>query len=203
MGEITLKINGETPLLMHNSRLANPLDPYTQAIGAKSGKRKKTLDDIAELARIEWEGGLYTYKNSIQLPARVVNKTFERGATKQKNGTRWKTGCVLAEDFFPLEYPGKIIFSESKEIPNDDLDALYDAHSHQDTVRVGSSRLLRTRPVFYEWGIAQIVILFDGNVINRDTIVESAIDAGKLCGMGDYRPEKGGQYGKFSVEVLK
>ena len=89
MEEIKLRLIGETSLMTHNNRLANPLDKYSQVISLKSGKRKKTIDDIWELARIEWEGGMYLQDGSIKIPMRVINKTMERGATKQKNGVLW------------------------------------------------------------------------------------------------------------------
>lgn len=84
MEQIKLRLIGQTPFLMHNSRLANPLDVYTKEIAKRSGKRKKTEEDIEELARLEWEGGLYLNDGEIKIPMRVVNKTLERGATKQK-----------------------------------------------------------------------------------------------------------------------
>ena len=43
MDQIKLRFVGETVLLTHNNRLANPLDKYTQEISSKSGKRKKLL----------------------------------------------------------------------------------------------------------------------------------------------------------------
>ena len=57
MKKFTLAINGTAPLLMHNSRLADKLDPITQAKAAVSSKRKKTDEDDLELSRLEWLGG--------------------------------------------------------------------------------------------------------------------------------------------------
>ena len=45
--------------MMHNARLANPLDPLVQEIKKLTGKRKKTEDDLLQIARLEWEGGFY------------------------------------------------------------------------------------------------------------------------------------------------
>lgn len=54
-----LRLTGIAPLLMHDNKAANPLNPYAKAMKALTGKRKKTDDDLAEIARIEWEAGLY------------------------------------------------------------------------------------------------------------------------------------------------
>jgi len=201
MEQIKIKLTGETPFLMHNNRLANPLDAYSAEMSKKSGKRKKTIDDIKELARIEWEGGLYLYDGEIKIPMRVINKTMERGATKQKNGMLWKTGCMIMDDFCVLEYPSpKFKCIECKEIPNPELDKFYDSHNFQAIVKVGQASLLRTRPVFDKWSLTT-EIAFDGTVINRELVIQAAKDAGRLVGIGDWRIEKGGSFGRFAVGV--
>lgn len=202
MLEIAFKLTGDSGLLMHNNRLANPLDKYTQLIKTKSGKRKKTIEDIMELARIEWEGGLYLHDGEVKIPARAINKCFERGATKQKNGMRWKTGCMMDRDYYAVEYPNKIKIQESKEIPNPALDKFYEANNFQMMVRVGTASLLRTRPLIEKWSIT-VGILFDGATMDRDGLVQAAKDAGRLVGLCEWRPEKGGQFGRFSVETVE
>jgi len=203
MEQIKLKFVGESPFLMHNNRLANPLDSYTIAMGSKSGKRKKTIEDIKELARIEWEGGLYTHEGTIKIPSRVVTKCMERGATKQKNGTLWKTGCVVTDDYCNFEYKGETIrFNGNKDIPNPELDKFFDNFNFQAIVRVGQASLLRTRPIFYDWSLTT-TIAFMPSIINRETLIQCAVDAGMLAGIGDWRIEKGGGYGRFYVEVVE
>lgn len=202
MEEIKFKLVGETALLMHNNRLANPLDKYSQAMSKKSGKRKKTIEDIWELARIEWEGGLYLYDGEVKIPMRVVNKCFERGATKQKNGMLWKSGCFIKEDYCPLKYSGiKISVTMNGEVPNPELDKFFEKYIYQTMVRVGQATLLRTRPMFEGWSF-ETTVMYDGNVINKEALIQAAKDAGHLVGLCDWRMEKGGQFGRFSVEVL-
>ena len=203
MEEIKFKLVGETPILMHNNRLANPLDKYSQEMSKKSGKRKKTIEDIWELARIEWEGGLYLQDGEIKIPMRVIRKTFERGATKQKNGMLWKTGCFVKEDYCPLKYSGpKISIEKNDAVPNPELDKYFDKFIFQAMVRVGTATLLRTRPMFENWSL-ETTVYFDASVINRETLIQTAIDAGRFVGLCDWRIEKGGQYGRFAVEVIE
>jgi len=204
MEHIKFKLVGESPLLMHNNRLANPLDKYSQEMSKKSGKRKKTIEDIWELARIEWEGGLYLYDGEVKLPNRVVNKCFERGATKQKNGMLWKSGCFIQDDYCPLNYPGaKISVEMNGEIPNPELDKFFvDKFRLQTIVKVGQASLLRTRPMFEGWSF-ETTVIYDGSVINKESLIQAAKDAGHLVGLCDWRMEKGGQYGRFSVEIVE
>jgi len=203
MEQIKLKLIGETALLMHNNRLANPLDKYSQAISTRSGKRKKTIEDIWELARIEWEGGLYFYDGEIKLPARVINKCFERGATKQKNGMLWKTGCMLLDDFYPFSYKGKAInVDEVDEVPNLGLDEFFEKNMFQAMVKVGTASILRTRPMFEGWSCI-VTVIYDNSVMNKESLIQAAKDAGRLVGLCDWRVEKGGQFGRFTVEVIE
>ena len=203
MEQIKFKLVGETALLMHNNRLANPLDKYSQEISKKSGKRKKTIEDIWELARIEWEGGLYFYDGEIKLPDRVINKCFERGATKQKNGMLWKTGCFIQEDYCSLGYKGsKISVEEVEEVPNPALDNHFKKHMYQVMVKVGTASILRTRPLFEDWSCF-VTVSYDSSVMNKESLIQAAKDAGRLVGLCDWRMEKGGQFGRFSVEVVE
>jgi hypothetical protein len=202
MERLKLKFVGESGFLMHNNQLANPLGRYAQEMNKKSGKRKKTVEDIWELARIEWEGGMYLYEGLVQIPMRMVNKTLERGATKQKNGALWKSGAIVENDFHPLKYKGKTIaVSENGEIPNPELDEFFEKYIFQTMVKVGQATILRTRPLFDDWSF-EASIAFEGSVIDEQLVLQAAADAGRLVGIGDWRIEKGGGFGRFRVEVV-
>jgi hypothetical protein len=58
--KVRLTAEGQTALVVHNERLADPLDTCTQAVAAISKKRNKTIADHEEVARREFLGGLYT-----------------------------------------------------------------------------------------------------------------------------------------------
>jgi hypothetical protein len=203
MDELRLKFIGETSLMQHDSKLANPLDPYTQEMSRRSGKRKKTIEDIWDLARIEWEGSMYLHEGKIQIPSRVINRTLLDGAKKQTNGTLWKTGCMITTDFHPLEYKGKTInIKETDEIPNPQLDEFFKPINYlQALVRVKTSKILRTRPVFHDWS-CETTILHDPSIMQSNLILQAAVDAGRLCGFCEWRPSTGGNYGRFKVEVV-
>ena len=75
-----------------------------------------------------------------------------------------------------------------------------DPAMHFAMVRVkGGGADLRIRPCFYNWG-ALVKVSYNENVLS-DEIISTLIDrAGKLTGVGDWRPEKDGIYGTFQVE---
>lgn len=56
MQELSFRIAGVSPLLMHNGRLVNPADEYARKMKEVSSKRKKTDADYEEMGRLEWFG---------------------------------------------------------------------------------------------------------------------------------------------------
>jgi hypothetical protein len=55
----TYKLTGIRPLIMHNGRMADPLDPMAKKLKKLSGERKKTDATHEKMAEIEWEASLY------------------------------------------------------------------------------------------------------------------------------------------------
>ena len=77
----TLKIEGLAPLLMHNARLANPLDTIVQAKKPIAAKRTKTDDDHALLSKYEFLGGLYIDADAgPYLPAENIERCIRDAA---------------------------------------------------------------------------------------------------------------------------
>lgn len=57
---------------------------------------------------------------------------------------------------------------------------------------------VRTRALFPEWACT-LEIEFVSSLIRGNQIANLLAAAGKIVGMGDWRPQKGGQYGKFRI----
>lgn len=57
---------------------------------------------------------------------------------------------------------------------------------------------IRTRPYFAEWA-CQIMVRYYALTLNEEQISNLVQAAGVLRGLGDYRPEKGGQYGTYTI----
>ena len=50
---LKFRFESVSPLLQHDDKMANPFNDYTKRMKAISSKRKKTDDDLMEIARIE------------------------------------------------------------------------------------------------------------------------------------------------------
>jgi len=186
MKQATYTIRGNTPLLMHSERLANPFDPLTKQIKAVTGKRKKTEDDLLEIARLEWLGGLY-YDDSagIHVPGYNIFAALIGGGKIHKLGTAIKRSAIVQEDKIPLVYEGP-------KKP----DSLFENKRFVDirSVKVGTAKVARCRPIFHDWQLS-FTVLFDEGGIQRAELDRVLKDTGTMVGFGDYRP----RFGRFEV----
>jgi hypothetical protein len=188
--EFTIRLTGTAPLLMHNSRLANPLDPAAKALKKATGKRgvTKTDDDHAEIARLQFLGGLY-YDADIgpYLPSDNIWRMLYDSAKKSKQGPRIKEAVFFPENVNPLSYPG----------PRDP-DKLWADEGFRliCSVKIGMSRVMGCRPQFREW-TAEAEGLLDSAILDLEDLRRIADTAGSLVGIGDWRP----RFGRFDAKV--
>lgn len=188
MSRFRMTCTGTKPLLMHNARLSNPLDDIAKAMKRVTAKRIKTDEDHEELARLEHMGGLYLDSD---LGPYVPGQNFERclvdAARITKAGKKIERGVFVDTDVNPLAYDG----------PRD-VDGLWKDENfrHAASVKVGTSRVTRTRPQFREW-MVEAEGEFDAAVISLTELSEVATTAGLMIGLGDWRP----RFGRFVAQV--
>ena len=184
----TLKIllQGVSPLLCHNGQTADPRNTYAKAMKAVSGKRKKTDADYDEMARLEWLAGLYRSGDELVIPDYVLESTMIGGAKKSKRGPQAKCGLFFTEHAV-LNFTGK-----PDKINDQTLAEMFESGDflHTIGVRVGMSKVMRTRPIFRNWS-CEALVQYDPDVLNQRDVEELAADAGKLVGLGDWRPKHG------------
>lgn len=184
---LRFRITGVSPLVMHNGQLANPLNRFAKDIRSISGKRRKTEADYEEMARLEWFGALYLSRGQPCLPGELVESCIIRGAISKKRGKQAKAG-ILCLGAFPLQYDG----------PRDPLE-LWQCEAFRLTagVKIGNSRVMRTRPVFPQWSAA-VDVKFNPALLNASEVEEFLVAAGELEGLGDWRP----RFGRFEAQQV-
>jgi hypothetical protein len=204
---LKFRLNGVTPILMHCGQTSDPLNDFSKALKRISGKRSKTDDDHAEMSIIEWWAGLYLSKPceidgatvtpdkdaKIIIPAHVLDSALRAGARITKNGKVASAGCMVdGNGAFAHDGPTDLV--KLSTTPR---------FVHRASVKVGQSRVIRTRPVFESWSVTFGVDI-DPSVIEPQMVLDALSDAGRLVGIGDWRPgaPRGGSYGRFGVEVL-
>ena len=193
---IKIKFTGISPLMMHSERGANPLDPDVKELKKISGKGKgkKTDEDYAEMARMDWQLGMYfDEKAGPYIPGINVRACVVAGGKMNKLGTSLQRGTTVLVEKIPLEYSG----------PRS-MEKLWENSNYRDirSVVVGQSRTMRCRPIFKEWSLT-FDFYYDPSVIDKENVLLSATNAGTFIGLGDFRPGKGnGTFGRFSVDVV-
>lgn len=182
--ELTFKITGVAPLILHNGQTADPLNPHSKSIAEITGKRKKTDADHREVARREYFAGLYLFNGEPCIPAEMQEATIINGAKKHKRGPAAKAG-IFVERHAPLRYAGP-------RKPED----LWQDENFQLRVacKVGQGKVMRTRPIFQQWGI-ELILNYIPDLVNPEEIRGFIITAGNEIGFGDWRP----RHGRFAV----
>ena len=191
METLRFKIQGISPLLMHNGQTADPANVWSRKMKEITSKRKKVDADYEELARLEWLAGLYLKDNAPCIPGFVFEAALigkGSSARKERMGKEAAAAVWVIEDF-PLEYDGPADPHELWEV---------ERFRNQSLVRVSQSRVLRTRPFFKEWG-ATIEVTYDDELIDGETVKRWIEVSGRQVGLMDWRPK----FGRFEVEWIE
>jgi hypothetical protein len=183
---ISFKIEGISPLLMHNGQLANPLNPLVKQMKSLTGQRKKTDEVHAELSRLEFRAGLYlSPSGQVEIPSEVLESCLIEGAKKSKLGKQFKSAIAIMQNS-PLDYGEQLTVDELWERNEEFADVR--------GVKVGTSRIMRTRPIFRTWGL-EFEVSFNADLVNPEQIMLAVDDAGAQVGLCDYRPK----FGRFQI----
>jgi hypothetical protein len=185
-----ISFKGTAPLLLHNVRLADPLNEWAKELKALSSKRAKTEEDHMAMARVEFLGGLYIRDDGPYLPSTMLHRVIQDGAKLSKNGKNIERGLIVLDD-------ASLVYKGPRK-----AEAMFKDKSFVDrrVVSVGQQKVVRTRPCFHDWAVEFEVEVIE-DLLDLDILKRVIDDAGRCTGVGDYRP----RFGRFQakVEVLK
>ncbi len=196
MARLLVTLDGRTeagggPLLCHNERLADPLDPFTMEIAKLAAQRKKTEAIHLEIARLEFAGGLYFDEADglgPHVPTWNIVRCIQDGATRFKLGKDIVRALIPVTEKTPIEYEG----------PRD-VDAMWNDGRFASRKGVGISgrRVIRTRPMFVDWRLVAELEL-DLDILTPEKVDQCVASAGKFQGIGDNRPV----FGRFKGSAV-
>lgn len=184
---LVIPIVGTMPLLVHNfSEKAK-----RQMLDAQQSKRTpKTSRD----PQAEYEAAFYRTKDGYGFPAAGFKKATVGAA-------RFYGKDVKMTDL------RQSIFVHG-ELSDKDAQALVpivgEPKFREDVVRINNGRStdLRYRPEFVEWS-CELRVTYVKTLLSQDSLI-SLIDAGGLgCGVGEWRPERGGSFGTYKVDPTR
>lgn len=185
-----LNLTGRSPLVMHNPRMIDPEDEFVRAIGEITAKGSKQTDvERAEVARLEWFGGIYHDPEiGVYVPTWNVQKCINRGGVITRQGTDVLRAVALLTDRVSLTYDGPRDLVKMYERPE---------FRFRKEVGIGTKKVMRMRPIFRRWSLSMEIELLE-EAMNPDALLRVAETAGLSEGLGDAR--KLG-YGRFTVEM--
>lgn len=199
MKERSYTIKGTRPVLQHNERLADPLNQWAKELKRLAKKRNKTDEDHVAVSRAEFMGGLYIDEKGPYVPEQWLEACL-RGAAKQtKRGKAVQSALIVTEPA-RLEYKGPRgredlwragSWSEDGAVPIEQTFVL------RATVGVSGARVIRSRPMFSNWGIT-FTVNYDENVLDATEIDSFVEIGGRLIGIGDWRPK----FGRFVITAI-
>ena len=191
-----IRVRGVSPIITHNG--AAGLDTRSAAnvekaqIAKKRGSNRTEADEV-RLRELECLTSLYLDESGAPtLPEAAFRSNIEAAARTLRQGPQVREGLVVeAVEVFDYD---RSLGTTAEEL----------ARNVQFTVgvRVGQSRLLRTRARFDEWA-ATIRVDVDPELVDREQLLVWLDIGGRRLGLGDWRPQKSGQYGRFEVETIE
>ena len=189
---LTVQLVGAKPLLLHNGRLANPLDPYTRDLAAISKKRNKTDDDRLNMMAIEARAGCYeTTDGLLAFPTANVWRSIYDAAKAYKLGVAVKRSLHFDDVNEPLYVDGATV-----DIDQDRWLQYPDTIDYR-PVKVGMVKTMRARPLVPNGWVTTHRFGLNEKEVDVDSLVPVLQRAGETIGVGDWRPV----YGTFEAKV--
>lgn len=187
MQKLKFQLTSESPLILHNGQTIDPLNKFAKELKQISGKRAKTDADFEAMMKLEWYASLYVDGDRICVPGEVVEAALIGGAKKHKLGSQAKAGLFVVDNII-LQFDG---FDLS-------IDELWkrDQNRFTKSVRIGASRVMRTRFWVQQWQ-GCVEIAYDPGLLNPQQVSDIIKTAGEVVGICDWRPK----FGRFIVEA--
>ena len=191
-----IKIKGIRPLIMHNGAAGldtrSPANLEKAEIASKKGSNRTAIDDD-RLRELECQTSLWLdEKDTPTIPAGAIRAAIETGARKLKQGPQVREGLIV-EDVNGFEY--------NRKQYGKTVDELGKKAQFTVGVVVQRNRILRTRAKFDQWA-CDFTVEVDDELVDKDQLLTWLDIAGRRIGLGDWRPEKSGDYGRFEVENI-
>jgi hypothetical protein len=179
------RITGVSPLLQNN--------PASMGGGAAKGPEMKSIPtpevEAASKVYKDEEGLFYILSESFR--SSIVGKGGAASGYKKGKVTMI---AACGAGLFTMEPRCLLLDPKNEWKPLDE----YKIDTRRAVIK--GAGVLRSRPMFLSWG-CDIAFELDEAWVKPDEILFFLNRAGKICGVGDFRPQKKGTFGRFSAEL--
>ena len=204
--KVTLRLVGDTPLIMHAwSEKAKRMMLEAQ-MGKAKGKKKEAKSPADDFIRsMYWLDGMPEYADSASEEEKMqaFMDAIERGARFGFPVTAFKQAAISAA--YRMGWAKDKVSLRGAFFIDGDENGMIEIHSdapkmREDMVKVGMGTAdIRYRGEFDNWS-ADLTVSFNVNGnYSLENIVNIINAGGYICGVGEWRPEKDGQYGMFHI----
>lgn len=184
MPVVNVSIEGISPMLVHAFGLdfENPDVARTQV--ADRGTPREQAESV-----------LYREADrSCYFPGAAIARLIrEAGAAHKLKGSRRAVKFVVPSAVVVVEDHIALLDKPGGEALND-----FEVDSRPVTIPSTKGRIMRHRPRFDTWAAA-FSLEIDTSVLPVELVHQLLEEGGRRIGVGDYRPEKGGPFGRFAV----
>ena len=197
--KVNLRIVGDTPLIMHAwSEKAKRMMLEAQ-MGLAKGKKKDPKNPVEDFIR-----SMYWLTNMPEeMTEEAFNEAISSGARFGFPVTAFKQAAISAA--YRMGWAKDKVSLRGAFFIDSDENGMIEIHSdvpkmREDMVKVGMGTAdIRYRGEFANW-YADMTISYNMNGnYSLENIMNIINAGGYVCGVGEWRPEKDGQYGMFHV----
>jgi hypothetical protein len=182
------------------------ISPYSQSKYVDKDEHPKNGKESADdYEKRTWQARVHLDdKGAPYMPPMALKKSLDAASAYlgkipgERNATyvkRFKSG-LLVTDNIPLRSNGKPVTKI------DDFEGEWLFLDAGGKAGQGSTRVKRRMPRLREWEVTATIYLID-EIITLDVLRRALEDAGRFVGVGRFRPQVGGFYGRFLVKSLE
>lgn len=191
-----VEIKSESPIIMHNGAAGLDTRSPANIEKAEIAKRKysnRTASDDARIRELECQTALWLdEKGAPTIPGGAIRRMIENAARKSKQDGDVREGLIVVA----------VRFAYDKEKYGKTIEELGRNAQYTVGVVVQRARILRTRAKFDRWG-ARFIVDTDPELVDKQKLGNWLEVGSRRVGLGDWRPEKSGHFGRFTVESVK
>lgn len=200
--EVPIRIVGDSPLIVHawsEKAKRQMLEAQTKATKTKAKELRNPVDDFIQ--SLYWLDGKPEESTEEAFEKAIKNGAkfgFPVTAVKQSaNSAAYRMNWVKNQMGLRGAYFLKAEYGEMAEIKGST------PKMREDMVRIGmGSADLRYRGEFETWFMDMILEYNASGDFTLEQIMNCINAGGYTCGLGEWRPEKDGSFGKFHIETI-
>ena len=186
MKAFIVRINGISPMLQHR--------PTEEGLGGDgNGTRRVKLDTTITPREVAAKAVYQAKDGSFYFPSGAIARLLrEAGSNHKQRGNRKSMKYVIPGAVFQTAEAIPLLTELGQPIMDFDID------SRPVTIPSTKGVVMRHRARFERWA-AQFTLEIDDATIPPEFILQLLTEGGRAIGIGDFRPERGGPFGRFQV----